>query len=349
MDITNLLLLGVVAGYGDLREDGVPRPEDRAVVLWTNAARVAPLSFTGDYEAGGCSTDDFSEDEKQPQAPLYLDRALTDAAIFHSEDMRDNDCFQHESCDGTDTFERIAEYYHDSSSVGENIASGYPDGRVATLQGWMCSHEGHRANIMAGGYNEIGAGVADTLYTQDFGTGNLDEGAPPVRMAIEHDGTLAFDGGTEISHGWYADWGDDSAPASFSVVMDAIETPMEVLVGTPENGLYVVDSPAAGAATCHQWYVYWKTAAGEEGHFPETGSFLAGDCPDAEIDWIPSQLKRNGLFGDVPPDELEDAMLADLSLVGCQQASTNLGFAAALSGLLLSLRRRDRPRRPLRD
>ena len=344
MDLATLTLLTVVAGYGDIREDGVPKAADRAIVLWTNAARVAPLEFTVDYDAGGCSTDDFSDDEKTAKAPLYIDMDLTDAAIYHSTDMKETPCFQHESCDGTDTWERIGRFYTDAAgAMGENIASGYPDARNATLSGWMCSHDGHRANIMSGDFNEMGGGVDGTYYTQDFASGELKEGDPPVRMAIEDSASRTFDTGDTFTHGWYADWGDDAAPASITVIQDGIETPMVLLVGEPEQGLYAVDEPEGGTETCHQWYVLWETAAGLKGTFPAEGSFLQGECGDYEIDWIAEQKPANGLFGDVPEDELKDAMLSDIALVGCNAGGGSVGYLAAGLGLLLSLRR-DRKR-----
>ena len=57
--LDSLLLLAAVAGYGD-PVDGFPSAEERALVLWTNAARVAPEAFTNDYREGGCSLRDFS-------------------------------------------------------------------------------------------------------------------------------------------------------------------------------------------------------------------------------------------------------------------------------------------------
>jgi uncharacterized protein (TIGR03382 family) len=342
MVLSTVALLTAVSDYGDVREDGVPGADDRAIVLWTNAARVAPLAFTGDYAAGDCSTDEFEDDEKVAKPPLYIDLMLTDAAIFHSEDMRENDCFQHESCDGTDTFERINSFYTDTvGAEGENIAQGYPDARNAVLSGWMCSHEGHRANIMSADYNEIGAGVSADYYTQDFAYGELKEGAPPVRMAIEDDVTRVFDSGDELEDGWYADWGDVAAPAGLAVIQDGIETPMALLVGAPEQGLYAVDGAAEGSGDCHEWYVWWKTAAGAEGTFPGSGSFLRGTC-DAEIDFIADQRPRNGLFGEVDPENLADAMVGDLSLVGCNAAGAAAGLPALLASLVISLRRRGR-------
>jgi uncharacterized protein YkwD len=44
------------------------------------------------------------------------------------------------------------------SSVGENVAYGYPSGRSAVNQGWMSS-EGHRANILNRGFRLLGVGA----------------------------------------------------------------------------------------------------------------------------------------------------------------------------------------------
>jgi len=341
MELSNLLLLSAVAGYGDVREDGVPTANDRAIVLWTNAARVAPDAFGIDYTAGGCSTDDFSEDELTAKPPLYIDLDLTDAAIYHSEDMSENGCFQHESCDGTDTWERIARFYTDSAgAMGENIAMGYPDARNAVLSGWMCSHDGHRANIMSGGFNEMGGGQIGNYYTQDFASGELKEGDPPVRMAIEDSTSRSFTDGTDIGHGWYADWGDDDAPAVIEVVRDGIETPMTLLVGEPEQGLYVADEPVAGEDACHQWYISWETAGGEKGTFPGEGSFLEGECDAYALDWVQGQLPKGGLFGDVPEQKLKEMMLADLDLVGCSTAPRSAGWLGLVAlGFLMGRRR----------
>ena len=211
----------------------------------------------------GCSTDDFSEDELTPKAPLYVDLDLTEVARVHSSDMVDNGCFQHESCDGTDAWTRIGEYYTDASTaLGENIAAGYGTARTTVLSGWMCSHEGHRANIMSGDFNEMGAGVDSDTMTQDFAGGELVEGAPPVRMAVLEDGT------------YYADWGDDAAPAVLSIVRDGRSTPMAMEWGAEEHGIYPVSSAAQDdTASDHSWSVSWQTAAGGAGAFPAVGAF----------------------------------------------------------------------------
>lgn len=336
-----LLLLSsgpaAAAGYG-VPEGDLPSLAERQVVLWTNAARVAPDAFVDDYSAGGCSTADFSEDELTPKDPLYVDLMLTDAARFHSEDMAENGCFQHESCDGTDTWTRILDFYTDAAgAMGENIAMGGPSARFSVLSMWMCSHDGHRANIMSGDFNEMGAGVSGSYMTQDFAGGELKEGSPPLRMAADDEGV------------WYADWGDAAAPAELVLVRDGIETTMELTWGEPERGIYAVaEFDEDPEDPCHASWVRWTTAGGEEGTFPETGAFIDGECDGADGSWTETRPSPPGLFDDEveggDEDELEEAMKGDISLVGCATApaGTAPGLLGALAALTLLRRRRAR-------
>jgi hypothetical protein len=328
VELASLALLATVgAGYG-VPVDGYPSHAERRLLLWTNAARVAPEEFDQEYQAGysPCSFDDFTADEQIPKSPMYIDLALTEASRYHSETMEENGCFQHDSCDGSgeDFGTRVARWYTESGYIGENIAMGTDSARYAVMGMWMCS-SGHRANIMLGDYNEMGPGVSGAYLTQDFAAGTLSEGEPPVRMAVDDDGL------------WYADWGDEAGPAGLSVVVDGVETPMELTYGADELGLYTA-APEAAADGCAGWYVWWRTEAGAEGTFPAEGSWQYGDA--CEADWDAVQARRGGLFGDVPEDELHDAMLADLALVGCNAAPRGLGAVGVLAALGLVARRR---------
>lgn len=333
-----MILLAVsqvlAAGYG-VPVDGYPNAEERWLLLWTNAARVAPLDFTDEYDAGGCSTDDFADDEKQAKAPLYIDLQLTEAARFHSSDMAENGCFQHESCDGTDTWARIDGFYSDAAgAMGENIAMGTSDAKYAVLSMWMCSHSGHRANIMSADFNEMGPGVDGVYMTQDFAGGELKEGSPPVRMATEKDGD------------WYADWGDADAPTRLSVVINGNETPLELQHGTAEQGIYAAFSPEAGSDPCHIAFVKWETAGGLSGTFPELGSFASGACDgaDPETGWIDDQTDPGNGHTDTD-DGSSSGMLSDIELVGCstRPGSPSGALAMALGGAAVLVRRRARP------
>lgn len=329
MELTSILLLSTVsAGYG-VPVDGYPSHDERQLLLWTNAARVAPDAFGTEYTNGGCSTDDFSEDELTPKAPLYVDLGLTEASRYHSVTMEENGCFQHDSCDGSgESFDqRVAHYYTDSGYVGENIAMGGVDERYSVMSMWMCSHDGHRANIMAGDYNEMGPGVSGSYMTQDFAAGNLNEGDPPVRMAVD-DGDA-----------WWADWGDTAAPEGLELVIDGVQSDFALQYGTAEQGIYSI-TPAVSSTTCKAWYAWWQTADGDEGTFPQEGSFLAGaDCGNGD-DWTSEQAPRGGLFGDVDKDDLEAEMLEDISLVGCTTTPGAAGLAAIGLALVAVSRRK---------
>lgn len=334
MDLATLVLLTTVAVDGELEAkgsgygvpiDGFPSHEEWQLQLWTNAARVDPEAFGDEYSAGGCSTGDFSEDELTPKAPLYADLDLTEVSREHSTDMAENGCFQHESCDGTDTFVRIAGYYDDTSYVGENIAYGSSDTKYSVLSMWMCSHDGHRGNIMSGDWNELGPGVDGSYMTQDFGAGTLENGEPPVRTAVDYGGA------------WWVDWGDEDAPDQLVFVADGIEWDVDLVYGAAENGIYATEDLQPDEGDCTPWWVYWKKASGEDGSFPEKGSYQYGDCDE---EWIDDQTPRGGLFGDTDEDDLRDEMLEDLKLVGCATAPGGVGIGALVGAAALLGRRR---------
>lgn len=307
------LILGSVAAAGTygVPIDGLPSADERSLLLWTNAARVAPEAFTAEYEAGGCSTADFSDDEITAKAPLYIDLDLTEVARVHSTDMAENGCFQHESCDGTDTWERIGEYYTDATSaLGENIANGYGTPRTTMLSGWMCSDAGHRGNIMSGDFNEMGPGVDGEFMTQDFAGGTLSDGSPPVRMAIFEDGT------------YYADWGDSAAPVGIAIVRDGRSTFMDRVWGEDDNGIYgVTEVEQDDNVSEHSWFVFWQRS-GDSGGFPEVGAFLDDGS------YVTERL------------EPVDIDATKLKLVGCATSPAASGRAALGVALSLVLRRR---------
>lgn len=299
------------AGNYGVPVDGFPSADERSLLLWTNAARVAPDAFASEYTSGGCSTDDFSEDELTPKAPLYVDLDLTEVARVHSTDMAENGCFQHESCDGTDTWERIAGYYTDTSSaLGENIAEGYGTPRATVLTGWMCSDSGHRANIMSGDFNEMGPGVDGQYMTQDFAGGILAEGSPPVRMAILEEGA------------YYADWGDTGAPVGISIVRDGRSTPMGLDWGTGANGIYYASGAEQDDGVPeHSWYVSWQRS-GDFGSFPDTGAWLDDGSYTADR---------------VDPIDVDGA---SFKLVGCATSGGPVSCTLALGAAVALLARR---------
>ncbi len=108
-------------------------------------------------------------------APLAWNDKLTVAAEGHSQDMAAKNYFSHTSADGRTLAERVTATGYAWSSLGENIAAGYP-GVNAVMDGWIGS-PGHCANLMNAGFAEVGVvcvpGVAgdtfSTYWTMDLG------------------------------------------------------------------------------------------------------------------------------------------------------------------------------------
>src|SRR3954465_6567302 len=101
------------AALGDPNGD-YPSYDERVVLYGTNRARVDPAK------------EGWASYPATP--PLQWNLQLNQSSRAHSLDMRDTPCFQHNSCDGTDIWQRITGYYTTQyMSIGENISAGVPD------------------------------------------------------------------------------------------------------------------------------------------------------------------------------------------------------------------------------
>ncbi len=101
-------------------------------------------------------------------APLTLSSDLSRVAQAKSQDMHDNNYFDHNSPTYGSPFDMMKAFGISYRSAGENIAMGYATPE-AVVNAWMNS-PGHRANILNSSYSQIGVGyVADGNYwTQEF-------------------------------------------------------------------------------------------------------------------------------------------------------------------------------------
>ena len=113
---------------------------------------------------------------------LGFDYRLNIVADQHSRDMAVNGCFQHDSCDGTNTFDRILAVYPRGGAMGEIIAAGFKDAQ-SVVDAWMNS-PGHRAQILGSDFTAFGVGLVKggsfgTYWTVDFGA------LPPVPTVPE--------------------------------------------------------------------------------------------------------------------------------------------------------------------
>jgi uncharacterized protein YkwD len=102
-------------------------------------------------------------------APLSWNNQAAAAARKHSIDMENNKFFDHVSATtGLGPFERLKQAGISYRLAGENIAAGFPDA-VEAHESWMNS-PGHRKNILEKGFTQLGVGVHQDYYTQNFVT-----------------------------------------------------------------------------------------------------------------------------------------------------------------------------------
>ena len=134
--------------------------------------QAALLARINQYRAAGASCGSAGTFAAVP--PLAWNAALALAAAGHSQDMATNNYFSHTSRDGRSMVDRINAAGYLWSSIGENIAAGYPT-IDAVIDGWMAS-DGHCANLMNPNFRDTGlACVANpnstykTYWTMDAG------------------------------------------------------------------------------------------------------------------------------------------------------------------------------------
>ncbi|MEP6872868.1 MAG: CAP domain-containing protein [Burkholderiales bacterium] len=107
-------------------------------------------------------------------AALTWSAQLTQSAEGLSQDMVANNFFSHTGSNGSTLSSRVNATSYAWSSLGENIAAGYPT-LDAVMTGWMGS-DGHCANLMNPAFNQVGlvcvpgtaANTYNTYWTMDL-------------------------------------------------------------------------------------------------------------------------------------------------------------------------------------
>jgi len=89
--------------------------------------------------------------------PLTMDNTLVQVARYKSNDMIQNNFFDHTNPDGTKWTNWLQTIGYKYTSTGENIAYNTSDPVELFNQWW--NSPGHRANMMNSSYNKVGMGV----------------------------------------------------------------------------------------------------------------------------------------------------------------------------------------------
>ena len=108
----------------------------------------------------------------QTRAGKYAQQAFTATNANRARnglgELRANDCLKHAAVRQARLMAQREQMFHQDigavlqecglSTVGENVAYGYPSGRSVVNDGWMNS-EGHRANILNPSFKLMGIGA----------------------------------------------------------------------------------------------------------------------------------------------------------------------------------------------
>lgn len=149
-------------------------PAEQYLLELINRARLDPLGEAGRYGIDlnqGLSPGQLDRDPRQVLAP---NPELNTAAAAHSRWMLESDSFSHTGANGSTAGERMASagyVFSGSWTWGENIAASYSTGPL-TLDDEIGAHHqglflspGHRVNILADAFAEIGLGQEAGLFT----------------------------------------------------------------------------------------------------------------------------------------------------------------------------------------
>ncbi|NJM96742.1 MAG: CAP domain-containing protein [Phormidesmis sp. RL_2_1] len=97
--------------------------------------------------------------------PLRFSYQLGQSAQNYAQYMGTANFFSHTGLDGSNPTSRIAATGYQAQYVGENLGAGYTNA-TSVFQGWMAS-AGHRANILAADFTEVGFGAFDATGKPD--------------------------------------------------------------------------------------------------------------------------------------------------------------------------------------
>lgn len=279
--------------YTGVPVDGFPNLQERRMLVYTNAVRMAPVAYRDKYMIDNNPPPGRILEAYPAVPPVYYNRELNDAARYHSEDMAFNCGLRHDSCDGTSWYDRIIAFGYTGSPSGENVAYGFNGSRVM-VNAFLCdaysstcaedfgSSDGHRSNIMNSRHQEMGAGYvlkegypAPWYWTQDFGYRSL--AVKPEIVSACHD--FIDSGKTSFLLNYYDNSGQ--RPAAVRVVVNDEVYEMSLDIGTADRGTYRFD--ISRASECRSYYFIAIPADGEGWRYPGPGVFMTvgeGTCKD---------------------------------------------------------------------
>jgi len=144
--------------------------EEKNVIFYCNLARLDGKAFVEAFLSDLKTSQDSYEKSlvdtlvKVKDFPMLVpNKKLSEAAAYHANDIGKAGVVQHESTDGTKTFDRIRQYYQ-GGYMAENISCGYSDALSIVRQLLIdkgVESLGHRKNILGINYTRIGVAIRE--------------------------------------------------------------------------------------------------------------------------------------------------------------------------------------------
>jgi hypothetical protein len=297
------------AGYGD-KVNGLPNWQERAILVLTNACRMAPVQYRNTYL--GATYNILLPANYPAVPPVYWNLALNGSARFHAIQMADTCGMTHNSCNGDAFNVRIELFYNNKSyTIGEDIAAGSTD-PSGTMQQWLLDEQngtvpldnstcgtsrcdGHRWNIMNKSYREMGTGYAYGPQTYNyFWCQDLGGGAPEFVNPIVSAAHLFIETGKTT---FLADYFDPAGkPSNPSLYVDNQKSSLTLLMGADSAGTYSVS--LARTTACRNYYFTFTNAKGTLFRYPETGDLVTFGEGSCARDFVPAEsLSVGGMLG----------------------------------------------------
>ncbi|KAM9984640.1 hypothetical protein ACTFIY_009078 [Dictyostelium cf. discoideum] len=284
-----------VNSYGESDSSGLPSYQEREQFNLVNLIRMFPTQWKTDYMSTYSNLNGMLVDYP-PVPPLYYDNTLNRLALSHSQDMGNNNCFQHNSCDGTNIWTRFNQFITCKGSNGamsENIAAGTDALEAIKMlvcdeTGGKCandksSSDGHRSSIMSSDYKTLGVGYYSKsgsdytqYWTQDFNEGNCNSPTNPIYSGFH---TWATSNPQFIVL-FYST--TDSVSTMSLVFGDGTSKALPRTYGTASSGAYITTS---AYVACQAYYYEVKTTGSKTYRYPETG-FLQVSKSSSCSGWV---------------------------------------------------------------
>ncbi|KAM9957461.1 hypothetical protein ACTFIR_009566 [Dictyostelium discoideum] len=284
-----------VNSYGESDSSGLPSYQEREQFNLVNLIRMFPTQWKADYMSTYSNLNGMLVDYPAVP-PLYYDNTLNRLALSHSQDMGNNNCFQHNSCDGTNIWTRFNQFITCKGSNGamsENIAAGTDALEAIKMlvcdeTGGKCandksSSDGHRSSIMSSDYKTLGVGYYSKsgsdytqYWTQDFNEGNCNSPTNPIYSGFH----TWVTSNPQFIVLFYST--TDSVSTMSLVFGDGTSKVLSRTYGTASSGAYITTSTYVA---CQAYYYEVKTTGSKTYRYPETG-FLQVSKSSSCSGWV---------------------------------------------------------------